>query len=134
MSRVQPDGRGAIAQRLEDADNTQPVIIDSDLTFKGELRFAGETDLVVLGSMSVTSVRGVRKLSIGKHGRLCGEVQSTTADIAGTLDGRATVTDTAFVRRTARLHGEVSARWVSVEKGTNLEGSVLSGTIRRAAR
>ena len=99
---------------------------------KGELRLTEEADLIVLGFVDGASIRGVRNLSIGKHGRVRGDVQSVTAEIAGTFDGRLDVVDTALVKRTAQLHGEVSAQWVTVETGADLAGSVLTGNIRRA--
>lgn len=113
-------------------DRPPPVVIDSNLVIKGELRLTEETDLIVLGFVDGASIRGVRKLSIGKHGRVRGDVQSVTAEIAGTLDGRLEVVDTALVKRTAQLHGEVSAQWVTVENGADLAGSVLTGNIRSA--
>jgi len=109
-----------------------PVVVDADLVMNGELHFTEEADLIVLGCIDGVSIRGVRNLSIGEHGRVCGDVQSVTAEIAGTLDGRLDVVDTALVKRTAQLHGEVSAQWVTVEKGADLAGSVLTGNIRSA--
>jgi len=109
-----------------------PVVISADLVMKGELRLAEEADLIVLGFVDGASIRGVRNLSIGKHGRVRGDVQSVTAEIAGTLDGRLDVVDTALVKRTAQLNGEVSAQWVTVETGADLAGSVLTGNIRSA--
>ena len=118
--------------RLADANASESIIVDSNLVMKGELEFAPESDLVVRGSVDCTSIRGVRKLSIVAQGTVSGHVRSVTAEIAGTLNGRADITDTVFLRRTARVRGEVSARWVKIEDGTNLEGCVLSGNIRRA--
>lgn len=128
LAKVLPD---ALRVRAKE-DQPPPVVIDTNLVMKGELRLIEEADLIVLGCVDGASIRGVRKLSIGKHGRVRGDVQSVTAEIAGTLDGRLEVTHTALVKRTAQLHGEVSAQWVTIETGTNLAGSVLTGKIRRA--
>ena len=108
-----------------------PVVIDSDLVMNGELRLSMEGDLVVLGFVDGASIRGVRNLSIGKHGRVRGDIQSITAEIAGTLDGRLEVRDTALVKRTAHLRGEVTALTLNIENGADLAGSVLTGKIRR---
>lgn len=115
-----------------DAGASESIILDSNLVMKGELKFSPESDLVVLGSVDCTMIRGVRNLSIGVQGAVSGDVQSVTAEIAGELNGRADITETVLLRRTARVRGEVSARWVNIEQGTNLEGCVLSGKIRRA--
>lgn len=115
-----------------DAEASESVVVDSNLVMKGELEFSPESDLVVLGSVDCTSIRGIRNLSIGIGGTVSGDVHSVSAEIAGALNGRAEIAETVVLRRTARVRGEVSARWVNVEQGTNLEGCVLSGTIRRA--
>lgn len=56
--------------------------------------------------------------------------------IEGSFDGTITGKgpDTVTVRRSAQLRGEVSASKVRVEKGTNLENTVLSGRIGRTGR
>ena len=56
--------------------------------------------------------------------------------IEGTFDGTITGKgpDTVTVRRTARLRGEVSASNVRVERGTNIDNTVLSGRIGRTDR
>jgi len=122
----------AAEQQLIASEQPEPVVIDCDLVMKGELSFAEDTDLMVIGSIGSASISGVRNLSIGAYGSVSGFVQSTTAEIAGALHGRAEIAETAIVRRTANLRGELSAKCVRVEAGANLEGCVLSGNIRRA--
>lgn len=129
-AKVLPDAHASRIRAKE--HQPPPVVIDANLVMKGELSFSEEADLIVLGCLDGASIRGVRNLSIGEHGRVCGDVESVTAEIAGTLDGRLVVTGSVLLKRTAQLHGEVSARWVAIEDGTDLAGSVLTGTIRRA--
>lgn len=131
-ARALANARKAALRSGVKKDRPPPVLIDANLVMKGELHLAEEADLTVLGFVDGASIRGVRNLSIGKHGRVRGDVQSVTAEIAGTLDGRLEVVDTALVKRTAHLHGEVSAQWVTVETGTDLAGSVIIGNIRSA--
>lgn len=127
-----PEVNTAADQQLTAAEQRLPVVIDCDLVMKGELSFAEETDLLVIGSIGSASISGVKNFSIGAHGSVSGVVHSITADIAGALHGRAEVSATAIVRRTANLSGELSAKCVEVEAGANLEGCVVSGNIRRA--
>ncbi len=50
--------------------------------------------------------------------------------IEGTIDGPCTAgIGTVLLRRTARIHGEITAERLCVEQGTNLENAVLSGRI-----
>lgn len=130
--RVSPEITVAAEQQLSAAEQREPVVIDSGLVMRGELSFAEDTDLQVIGSIGSASISGVRNLSISASGSLSGFVQSTTAEIAGAFHGRAEIAETAIVRRTANLRGELSAKCVRVEAGANLEGCVLSGNIRRA--
>jgi cytoskeletal protein CcmA (bactofilin family) len=130
--KVPPEVIAAVEHEHAAAEQPQPVVINGDLVIKGELSFAEETDLLVIGSIGSTSISGVRNLSIGAYGSVSGVVHSITADIAGALHGRVEVSTTAIVRRTANLRGELSAECVQVEAGANLEGCVVSGNIRRA--
>lgn len=98
----------------------------------GEMRLAPHHDVVVVGSIDCTTIRGIRNLAIEVDGILSGAVQGETAEIAGTLNGSAEISGTVILRRTAQLQGEVSAQRIRVEEGTNLERCVLSGTISRA--
>ena len=49
--------------------------------------------------------------------------------IEGTYDGTISARDTVTVRKTAHLSGEVAARRLQIEDGTNLKNAVLSGCI-----
>ena len=130
--KVPPDIVATAEKQPDTEEQSQPVTIDCDLVMKGELSFAEDTDLLVLGSIESASISGVKNLSIGARGSLSGSVKSTTAEIAGALHGRAEIAETAILRRTANLRGELSAKCVRVEAGTNLENCVLSGKIQRA--
>lgn len=98
----------------------------------GELLFDPESDLTVVGKIVCTAVHGVRNLTITETGVLSGKVYSSTATISGTLEGSAQVAESVFLKRTARVRGEITAAWISVEQGTNLEGCTLSGKISPA--
>lgn len=111
---------------------SETVIGDSNLVMRGELCFDPDSDLTVVGKIVCTSVHGVRNLTIVESGTLLGNVASTTATISGTLEGSAQVTESVVLKRTARVRGEITAAWISVEQGTNLEGCTLSGKIRPA--
>ncbi len=118
--------------RRADTAVSETIIGDSNLVMRGELSFDPDSDLTVVGKIVCTSVHGVRNLTITASGELSGNVVSTTATIAGTLEGSAQVAESVVLKRTARVQGEISAAWISVEQGTNLEGCTLSGKIRPA--
>lgn len=113
------------------AETRKPVVLGSSLVMNGDLELADEADLVIRGRVFGASISGVRNLYVGPDAHFSGDVESVTAEIAGTVEGRLTVRDTVLVRRTATLRGEVTAHSVRVEAGTVLDGSVLSGRISR---
>ena len=132
MSRESPEPNDAVLPYFTVADESGTVVFDSNLVMHGEMRVEPEHDVVVVGSIDCTAIRGIRNLAIRLEGIVSGAVEGETAEIAGTLNGRAEISGTVILRRTARLRGEVSAGCIRVEEGTNLEHCILSGSIRRA--
>jgi cytoskeletal protein CcmA (bactofilin family) len=104
-----------------------PSIIGSTVVMRGELTLA--EDLTIEGTFVGSHIDGARYLSISALATVRADIHSESADIAGTVDGDCANTGTVVVRRTARIHGAVSAERLCVEDGTNLEHAVLSGRI-----
>lgn len=129
-ARAQPDSDTDAGAGLRTPSRAEPVVLSSSLVLNGELKLAEPADLVITGHVVAESIRGVRKLTVSPKGYLRGNVGSITADIAGRLEGLLEVEKAVLLRRTATLAGEVKAESVYIEEGANLEGSVLSGSIR----
>ena len=132
MSKEPPESSDADLPHFTVADVSGTVVFDSNLVMHGEMRVEPQHDVVVVGSLDCTAIRGIRNLAIPIDGVVSGIVQGETAEIAGTLNGTAEISDTVILRRTAQLSGEVCAQRIRVEEGTNLEHCVLSGSISRA--
>lgn len=94
---------------------------------KGELTL--DEDLVVNGTFIGTINNAARRLSVSTFATVQAQVQSDSADIAGTLEGDVRGCKDLILRRTAQLRGSLSADNVRVEQGTNLENAVLSGRV-----
>ncbi len=107
-----------------------PSIIGTTVVMRGVLTLA--EDLTIEGTFLGPRIDGAHKLSIGRLATVRADIRGESADIAGTVDGDVAGTGTVVVRRTARIHGAVSADRLRVEDGTNLENAVLSGRISRA--
>ena len=108
----------------------RPSVIGSTLVMKGEL-LAGE-DLVIEGTFE-GKIRGVDgALSIAPFANVRGDIESQVADISGNVEGDCRGRESVLLRRTAQVNGQVVARELHVESGTNLENAVLSGRIRVA--
>lgn len=109
-----------------------PSIIGMTVVMRGELTLA--EDLTIEGTFDGLSIDGAKNLLISAGARVRADIHGESADIAGTVDGDFAGTGTVVVRRTARIHGEISAVRLCVEDGTNLEHAVLSGRISRAEK
>ncbi|HEX5786701.1 MAG TPA: polymer-forming cytoskeletal protein [Woeseiaceae bacterium] len=104
-----------------------PSIIGTTVVMRGELTLA--EDLTIEGTFDGSRIDGAKNLAIGARARVRAHIQGESADIAGTVDGDFAGTGTVVLRRTARIHGAISAERLRVEDGTNLENAVLCGRI-----
>lgn len=53
--------------------------------------------------------------------------------VHGQIHGSATGTAAVFIKKTARVSGDISAESIQLEKGVPLDGVVLSGRIQRTS-
>ena len=102
-------------------------MIGATLVMKGELTL--DEDLVIDGTFIGPISNRARRLSVTTFAMVRGDVQSGTAEIAGTLEGNVSGGTALLLRRTAHLCGSLSADSVVVEQGTNLEKAVLAGRV-----
>lgn len=124
------DGNGrapAASREAFEPGEYGPSIIGTTVVMRGELTLA--EDLTIEGTFDGSRIEGAKNLAIGARARVRAHMQGESADIAGTVDGDFAGTGTVVVRRTARIHGAISAECLRVEDGTNLENAVLSGRI-----
>ena len=94
---------------------------------KGEL--TSDEDLIVDGTIIGSITSGARRLSVTTFARIQGDVQTESAEIAGTVEGDVSGGSDLLLRRTAQLNGTLSAESVVVEQGTNLKNAVLAGRV-----
>ena len=103
-------------------------VIGPTIVMKGALTLS--EDLFIDGQFDGTVTDEGGSLSIGTYGNVNAIVNCGSVEIAGGFEGDTEGTDIITLRRTARLHGELRARIVNVEGGTNLEDAIISGQIR----
>jgi cytoskeletal protein CcmA (bactofilin family) len=106
-----------------------PSIIGSTMVLKGVLSLA--EDLIIEGSFDGSITQGDQRLSIGEHARVKATIRTGSAVIAGVVDGDVRGTKSVIVKRTAKLHGALTAERLYLDFGANLENVILSGTIAR---
>lgn len=126
--RVSPENPSAIS----DDAGYGPSIIGSTLVMKGELTL--DEDLIVDGTFIGPTINGVHRLSVSTFAKVHADVQSASAEIAGTVEGEVNCGSDLMLRRTAHLRGSLAAEDVVVEQGTNLENAVLTGRITCAPK
>jgi cytoskeletal protein CcmA (bactofilin family) len=99
------------------------------MVLKGELSL--EEDLIIEGSFDGSIIQGNQRLSIGEHARVRATIRTGSAIIAGAVEGNIHGSSTVIVKKTARLHGALTAERLCLESGANLEDVILSGNIAR---
>lgn len=107
----------------------RPSIIGSTMVLRGELSLA--EDLIIEGRFDGTITQGNHRLSIGEHARVKATIRTGSAIIAGVVDGDVHGGSTVIVKKTARLHGALTAERLCLESGANLEDVILCGNIAR---
>jgi cytoskeletal protein CcmA (bactofilin family) len=100
------------------------------MVLRGELSLA--EDLIIEGTFDGSIIQGDQRLSIGQNARVKANIRTGSAIIAGVVDGDVRGSRTVIVKKTAQLHGALTAERLCLEMGANLEDVILSGSIARA--
>jgi len=106
-----------------------PSYIGTTMVMKGDLSLA--EDLIIEGCFDGSITQGNQRLSIGEHAKVRADIRTGSAIIAGVVDGNVLGSSTVVVKKTARIHGALTAERLCFELGADLEDVVLSGNIAR---
>lgn len=124
-----PASGDTTARTTKIAASGGPSILGSTLVLRGDLSLA--EDLIIEGRFDGSITQGDQRLSIGEHARVNATIRTGSAIIAGVVEGDVRSTRTVIVKKTARLHGALTAERLCLETGANLEDVILSGSIAR---
>ncbi len=97
--------------------------ITGDLSCKGDIRIDGEIRGNVISKAKVV---------IGSTGHVTGDVIGSNADISGILKGDITVSDTIFLKSTAKVEGDLITNKLIVEAGALFTGSCNMGVMSKS--
>ena|SRR5690606_16588892 len=120
-----------MAERMQRAATGQPSCIGSTMVMKGDLSV--DEDLIIEGCFDGKITQGDQRLSIGENATVRADIRTGSAVIAGFVEGNVYGSSTVVIKKTARLHGALTAEKLCLESGANLEDVVLSGNIARVS-
>lgn len=115
--------RDTTSTASSNANETETVIapsvrVEGDFVSEGNVRIEGE----VKGSISTE-----RDLIVGENSKITAGVQARNAVIAGELRGNLRVFDRLELAATARVHGDIQAKVLSVAPGAMMKGQLIIG-------
>lgn len=94
--------------------------LEGDLKTESNLRVDGR----IIGN---TQCNG--KFVLGEKGIVDGNLNATTAELEGTVDGDIAVEDLLILRKTAIIKGGISTGRLIIEDGAQIGGSIQTGDI-----
>lgn len=108
---------------LAPSQETETVIapsvrVEGDFVSEGNVRIEG----TVTGSISTE-----RDLIVGENAKITANVQARNGVIAGELHGNLRVFDRLELSATARIHGDIQAKVLSVAPGAMMRGQLVIG-------
>ena len=116
------------AQGVRNADHPSASInlIGAGTGIEGEVHSNG--DIRVDGSIT-GAVHSKAKVVIGTTGLVEGNVTCQNADVSGTIKGNISVTETLFLKSTARINGDIYTSKLVVEVGASFTGNCNMGPL-----
>lgn len=96
--------------------------IGSTITIKGDL--SGEEDLLMEGKLEGKIELRRHCVTIGKNGRIKGDVFGKVITVEGTVEGNLYGEEQLILRQAGTVRGNIVAPRVALEDGSNFKGSI----------
>jgi cytoskeletal protein CcmA (bactofilin family) len=100
----------------------QAAMIGSSISIKGDL--TGEEDLMIEGKVEGKIELRRHCVTIGKNGRIKGDIYGKTITVEGTVEGNLYGEEQLIVRHSGTVRGNIVAPRVALEDGSNFKGSI----------
>jgi cytoskeletal protein CcmA (bactofilin family) len=110
-------------KEMSPVQETETVIAPS-VRVEGE--FVSEGNIRIEG-MVTGSIATERDLIVGEHAKITANVQARNGIVAGELHGNLRVIDRLELASTARIHGDIEAKVLSVAPGAMMRGQLVIG-------
>jgi cytoskeletal protein CcmA (bactofilin family) len=96
------------------------TVITGDIQSKGDIRIDG----TLKGAVKTTG-----KVVVGQSGTIDGDVECSSADIAGLLNAKITVAQLLSLKATAKLTGDLVTNKLAIEPGAAFTGHCSMGAV-----
>ena len=114
-------------ESMKNTENNAPInMISLGTTITGDVESKG--DIRVDGKLK-GSVVTQGKVVLGRDGIIEGDVVCSSADIAGVLKAKITVSQLLSLKATAKLNGDIVTNKLSIEPGAAFTGSCSMGAV-----
>jgi cytoskeletal protein CcmA (bactofilin family) len=119
-----PAPASSSSSSLSSTNISDGCVLDGQIRIEGDIRVDG----VVKGS--VTS-KG--KVTMGKTGRVEGDIICSNAEISGYVSGKLKVADILILKANASIEGDINTGKLVIESGVKFNGNCTMGTPAPAA-
>ena len=98
------------------------AIIGPSITIKGDV--TGEEDLLIQGRVEGKVDLAQHNVTVGANGRIKANIFGRSVTVEGEVEGDLHAEEQIAIRKSARVHGNVSAPRVTIEDGAMFKGSI----------
>jgi cytoskeletal protein CcmA (bactofilin family) len=126
--KVEPAAPAPAPPPTPNGATSQPsarAILSSGVSIKGSVKF--RTELIIDGEVEGT-IDSVGRLTVGKNGRINGEIRTRSVVVHGTVDGNVTAGERCELRSGCTLRGDIEAPQLVVDENTTFIGSARIAT------
>jgi cytoskeletal protein CcmA (bactofilin family) len=100
-------------------------VLSSGVSIKGSVKFGGE--LIIDGEVE-GSIDSSGRLTVGKNGRINGEIRTGSVAVYGTVDGNITAVERCELHSGCTLRGDIEAPRLVVDEDATFLGSAKIST------
>jgi cytoskeletal protein CcmA (bactofilin family) len=98
------------------------AIIGPSITIKGDV--TGEEDLVIQGRIEGKVDLAQHNVTVGSNGRIKANIFGRNVTVEGEVEGDLRAEEHIAIRKSGKVHGNVSAPRVTIEDGAMFKGSI----------
>jgi len=99
----------------------QTTIIGEGIKLEGD--FSGEGDLELYGELR-GNITITGRLKIGVKSSVVASIVASSAEIAGSVKGKVSITNAIDILSTGNIHGDIKAQEITIAKGAAINGKV----------